>query len=148
MQITPWYHTVQYYETDKMGVAHHSNHIRWFEEARVDFLEKIGASYIELEKRGVISPVLTAECKYRRSATFGDTVAISCTIASYNGIRLIFDYRAYNEESGEVYAEGRTSHCFLDSEKDMKVTTLEFRCPDVHRILCDRKKTDEAPSKG
>ena len=36
-------HKVQYYETDKMQVVHHSNYIRWMEEARVEFLEKIGA---------------------------------------------------------------------------------------------------------
>ena len=27
-------HTVHYYETDKMNCVHHSNYIRWFEEAR------------------------------------------------------------------------------------------------------------------
>ena len=32
----------QYYETDQMGCVHHSNYIRWMEEARVDFLPKWG----------------------------------------------------------------------------------------------------------
>ena len=31
----PYLHKVQYYETDKMGIAHHSNYIRWMEEARL-----------------------------------------------------------------------------------------------------------------
>lgn len=35
-------HIVQYYETDKMGITHHSNYIRWMEEARIDFLRQIG----------------------------------------------------------------------------------------------------------
>ena len=35
-------HKAQYYETDQMGIIHHSNYIRWFEEARVGFLEEIG----------------------------------------------------------------------------------------------------------
>lgn len=34
-------HTVQYYETDRMGITHHSNYIRWMEEARVDFLQQL-----------------------------------------------------------------------------------------------------------
>ena len=45
----PYLHKVQYYETDKMGIAHHSNYIRWMEEARVDFLEKIGWGFDRLE---------------------------------------------------------------------------------------------------
>ena len=38
-------HKVQYYETDKMGITHHSNYIRWMEEARIDFLEQLGWNY-------------------------------------------------------------------------------------------------------
>ena len=41
----PYIHKVQYYETDKMGITHHSNYIRWMEEARVDFMEQIGWGY-------------------------------------------------------------------------------------------------------
>ena len=57
-------HIVQYYETDKMGITHHSNYIRWMEEARIDFLSKIGWSYAKLEEEGIIFPVVTVECKY------------------------------------------------------------------------------------
>ena len=38
----PYVHKVQYYETDKMGIVHHSNYIRWMEEARIDFLDSVG----------------------------------------------------------------------------------------------------------
>ena len=41
-------HKVQYYETDGMGIVHHSNYIRWFEEARVDLLEQLGFGYRDL----------------------------------------------------------------------------------------------------
>ena len=42
-------HTVQYYETDKMGVTHHSNYIRFMEEARIAFMQSIGWSYDKME---------------------------------------------------------------------------------------------------
>lgn len=45
----------QYYETDQMGVVHHSNYIRWFEEARVFFMDQMGFGYDEMEKSGVSS---------------------------------------------------------------------------------------------
>lgn len=57
-------HKVQYYETDQMQVAHHSNYIRWMEEARTDYLDSVGISYAEMERRGIISPVLTVSCQY------------------------------------------------------------------------------------
>ena len=60
-------HTVQYYETDKMGITHHSNYIRWMEEARVDFLKQIGWDYDKLEEIGVISPVTEVSCKYKNT---------------------------------------------------------------------------------
>ena len=48
-------HIVQYYETDKMGITHHSNYIRWMEEARIDFLRQIGWDYAKLESIGIIT---------------------------------------------------------------------------------------------
>ena len=81
-------HKVQYYETDKMGVVHHSNYIRWMEEARVAFLDEIGYGYVRLEADGIISPVTGIECQYKRPVRFGDAVMIRVTIAEYRGVRL------------------------------------------------------------
>ena len=55
-------HKVNYYETDKMGIVHHSNYIRWMEEARIDFLDQVGLGYRKLEDNGIISPVIGLEC--------------------------------------------------------------------------------------
>ena len=63
-------HKVQYYETDQMGIAHHSNYIRWMEEARIDFLNQIGWDYKTLEENGVISPVTAVDCKYKMTTKF------------------------------------------------------------------------------
>ena len=54
-------HKVHYYETDKMGVTHHSNYIRWMEEARVAYLAEVGWDYARLESLGMISPVVAAK---------------------------------------------------------------------------------------
>ena len=60
-------HTVHYYETDRMGFTHHSNYIRWMEEARIDFFDQLGWSYQKFEDEGVISPVTAIECKYKQT---------------------------------------------------------------------------------
>ena len=65
-------HKVQYYETDRMGITHHSNYIRWMEEARIDFLSQLGWDYDRLESEGIISPVLGVQVKYKKSTTFPD----------------------------------------------------------------------------
>ena len=69
-------HKVQYYETDKMGIVHHSNYIRWMEEARVAFLERIGWSFARLEESGLVSPVTEVSCKYKAPCTFADVITI------------------------------------------------------------------------
>jgi acyl-CoA thioester hydrolase len=47
-----------------MGFTHHSNYIRWMEEARIDFFDQLGWSYQKFEDEGIISPVTAIECKY------------------------------------------------------------------------------------
>ena len=70
-------HKVQYYETDKMGIVHHSNYIRWMEEARIDFLSQIGWDYKKLEESGVISPVTAVDCTDSRFIFITDKKAVS-----------------------------------------------------------------------
>lgn len=60
-------HEVQYYETDRMGITHHSNYIRWMEEARVAFLKEIGWDYAKFEEMGIISPVIDVQCQYKNT---------------------------------------------------------------------------------
>ena len=60
-------HKVQYYETDKMGCVHHSNYIRWMEEARVELLDRLGIGFSMMETRGIISPVVGIQCRLRRA---------------------------------------------------------------------------------
>ncbi|MCQ2772640.1 MAG: acyl-CoA thioesterase [Bacilli bacterium] len=125
---------VQYYETDKMGITHHSNYVRWMEEARVDYLEQIGWSYAKLEEAGIISPVTNVECGYKKPTTFSDEVYISLSIAEYNGVKLVFKYTMKNK-NGEVVCEAKSSHCFLNSNGQF-VFISKFN-PELHQTLKD-----------
>ncbi|MFQ9127202.1 MAG: acyl-CoA thioesterase [Butyricicoccaceae bacterium] len=73
--MNPCEHKVQYYETDGMGIVHHSNYIRWFEEARVDLLEQLGFGYDRIEAEGYSGPVLEVACQYKTMSRFGETSA-------------------------------------------------------------------------
>ena len=123
----------QYYETDQMGVVHHSNYIRWFEEARVDFLRQAGAGYEKMEADGIISPVLSVSCQYKTMVRFDDQVVIRLGILSYTGIKLCISYEVRDRESGEIRCIGESSHCFLG--KDGKPVSLKRQYPEYHKIL-------------
>ncbi len=107
-------HKVNYYETDRMGVTHHSNYIRFMEEARVAYLDAIGASYAQIEADGIISPVIEVEGRYKHTTTFDDVIEISVYIKSTTTFKLKIGYTMRCGEN-EVF-EGWSLHCFLDKE--------------------------------
>lgn len=107
-------HKVHYYETDRMGVTHHSNYIRIMEEARVAYLDAIGASYAQIEADGVISPVLAVEGNYRHTTTFDDVIEVSVYIKAMTTFKLKIGYTMRCR--GEEVFEGVSMHCFLDKE--------------------------------
>ena len=109
-------HKIQYYETDKMGITHHSNYIRFMEEARVDWLDKIGWYFAKLESMGLTSPVLSVKCEYKKSTTYSDIILIKLSLDSYNGIKMKIKYEMTNKETNEVVAIGETQHCFLNDK--------------------------------
>ena len=125
-------HSVQYYETDRMGITHHSNYIRWMEEARIDFLRQIGWNYEKLESLGIISPVTEVNCKYKASTTFSDEVSITVSVEEFKGVRLKLRYAMHNT-SGECVCEGTSEHCFVD--KQGKIIRLHKEYPDFYQTL-------------
>lgn len=127
-------HKVHYYETDKMGFVHHSNYIRWFEEARTDFFDKVGAPYTLTESLGLISPVLTVQCEYKKSCYFGETLLIYVTLEKVENVRFYVSYRVTSVD-GELRATGTSSHCFLNEEG--KVTSLKKVQPELYKKLED-----------
>lgn len=108
--------TINYYETDKMGVVHHSNYIRFLEEARCDWLRSIDMPFELLEENGVTIPVLGVDCTYKYHVTFGDTILIKPYIKEYTGVRMTVRYEVNEKETGKLVLEGETKHCFTDQK--------------------------------
>lgn len=107
---------VNYYETDAMGIVHHSNYIRWFEEARVMWMDKGGIPYEEVEKNGVKMPVIGVSCEYKIPAKFGDTICVEVYTKEITFVRYIIGYKVTNRETGELLSTGETRHCFVNTE--------------------------------
>ncbi len=127
-------HIVQYYETDRMGITHHSNYIRWMEEARVDFLSQIGWDYARLEEMGIVSPVLNVTCDYKKTTTFSDKVYINVSVKEFKGVKLFLSYEMKNEE-GDVVCLGTSGHAFLN--KEGRPIRMKQEYPELFTLLHD-----------
>lgn len=127
-------HKVQYYETDQMGIVHHSNYIRWFEEARTYLMEELGLSYGQMEQEGIICPVLSAQAKYLKMVHFGETVKIAAIVKEYNGIKMTLEYKVMDLEEKIMYTEGETQHCFLEQESGRPIS-LKRKSPHFHEMF-------------
>ena len=129
----PYVHRVHYYETDKMGCVHHSNHIRWMEEARVAFLEELGISFRTMEARGIYSPVVGVECRYRHPAYFDEEIQILVRISSFETLRLKIAYEMTRVSDGDLIATGSSEHCFTDLTG--RPIALKKTHPDIDAVL-------------
>lgn len=133
--IQPYERKVYYYETDKMGIMHHSNYIRIFEEARVSYLIQAGMPFEDIEAKGLMMPVLSVECRYRRPLVFDEPFAVYPKIVKFNGAMLHMEYRIISRKSGELCVEGTSAHCFTDM--DMKPVRTRHSYPDVYQLFSD-----------
>lgn len=134
-KMKPYERSVAYYETDKMGIVHHSNYVRWFEEARIDYMNQVGIGYAEMEAAGVISPVLGVNCEYKTMARFPEVFQVEAKLKEFNGIRMKLAYTVTDKATGEVRCVGETAHCFLNDQ--YKPVSLKKSYPEWYQTLIE-----------
>jgi len=122
MEVEPYERKAWYHETDQMGIIHHSNYICWFEEARVDFMEKIGLGYERVMETGIDLAVTGVSCDYKSMVRFGDVVRIYCWITELTAARMSVSYRIVDAASGELRTTGESRHCYFDNAKRRPVS--------------------------
>ena len=105
---------VRYSETDQMGVVYHTNYLVWCEIGRTDFIRRTGATYADLERRGVLLAVSEATIRYQAAARYDDLIRIETTLAAVRSRSVTFDYVITNGETGERLASARTALVSLD----------------------------------
>lgn len=136
--IKPYERKVYYYETDKMSIMHHSNYIRIFEETRVDFLGQSGLPFEDIEARGILMPVLSVDCTYKRPLRFDEPFAVYLIITKFNGVTLNVSYKLFSRLTGELCAEGHSSHCFTDM--NLAPVRIKKSHPDIFKVFDDYMK--------
>ena len=129
---------INYYETDRMGIVHHSNYIRFMEEARCYLLEKVGMPYSAFEENGIMIPVLGVNCDFKHHVSFDDTISIKLFVKEFNGVRLTMGYTATKKNSSEVVFTGETKHCFTD--KNLRPLRLQKANPNFYEKFNNLKE--------
>lgn len=116
----------RYEETDQMGVVWHGNYYRYFEVARSEYLRALGYSYRGLEEAGIILPVVECSCRYRVAIHYDQQIIIRTTIETFQGVKISFLYQLLDKATGQLLAEGRTLHAFVDKAmRPLRVNRLD-----------------------
>ena len=123
---------VRYYETDQMGIVHHSNYVRYFECGRVDMLKKLGLPIEKIEEAGVMLPVVSVECRYKVPARLGDTLKVVTLIDEVPRAKLVIRTEIFNPD-GLLCCEGKVVLGFINSQ-----TRRPVRCPDELADVFDK----------
>ena len=134
---------VRYYETDLMGIVHHSNYIRYFEYGRIKMLEEIGLPISEIEGRGVMLPVVSTFCTYKTPSRMGETLRIISSVESMPMAKMKIKTRIVKESSqnpetlpaeiGATVAEGEVVIGFIKAD-----TRRPCRIPDYAAKIMEK----------
>lgn len=103
---------VRYSETDMMGIVYHASYLPWLELGRTNLLKEQGISYASIEQSGLFLPVVEIQMKYRRPATYDDTITIKTIMKEKAFAKIRLDYELYKK--GELIATGYSIHAFVN----------------------------------
>jgi acyl-CoA thioester hydrolase len=109
---------VRYPETDRMGVAHHSHHLVWFELGRTEWLRDLGIPYSWIEdSEGIFLPVVKAGAEYHASARYDDRLLVTTRLGWLRRVRMRLEYEVRREDDQVLIATGFTVHAALGRDR-------------------------------
>ena len=136
---------VQYYETDNMGIVHHSNYIRYFETVRTEFIRTAGIPYDRIEELGVYIPVLSVSADYKTAAVYDEIITLSCRLVKLSYASFELEYEVRNAETGQLHVTGWSRHGFTD--KSFRPVVIKKAAPEVYEVfrkVYEESQEDEA----
>jgi len=134
MKVAPYVRKVNFHETDAMGVVHHTNYLKYFEEARVDWLQKVGHPYEVTAAKGIHYAMVNVSCSYLRAAQFGDEVSVTIGLRELTSARMViwFEIRV----GDEVSARGDGSFCAVSvAGGSPRIVSLRREVPEFFELL-------------
>jgi len=129
---------VRYAETDQMGVVYHANYLVWMEVGRTHLVQDLGFNYAELEKEGILSPVLDIQVSYKKPLRYGQKALVKTWIEEYDGFRVSYGYEILNEE-GEIAVTGLSKHVCVKKDSFRPISFKKHH-PEWHEAYEKAKK--------
>ncbi len=114
-----------------MGVVYHANYLVWFEIGRTKFIENLGLTYADMEKHGIVSPVVDAQISFKKPIRYGEETAVETWVETYDGIRTVYAYNILNQNN-EIAVSGTTKHVIV-SKDTFRPLSLRKAFPDWHQ---------------
>jgi acyl-CoA thioester hydrolase len=105
---------VPFYETDGMAVVHHANYVRYFELARIVWLDEHDVPYHRVVEKGIHYATTRVEVAYHRPARFDDVVEITTWLDWARGASLRMAYVLRCKDV--IVATGASEHAAVDLE--------------------------------
>ena len=105
-----------YKDVDQMGIVYYSRYFEYFEEARTELLASIGLGVTDVEKKGIMLPVISSHCDYLKGARFEQNIIIRASISTEPRSKLQIDYSVFIEDEKEPIATGYTEHAFVNDK--------------------------------
>lgn len=123
----------RYAETDQMGIIHHSVYAVWYELARTEYFNKVGLRYDEVEKMGIMTPIVELNCKYKMPAYFNQEVEVRAKMIKLTPAKFILEYDIYNQDNNLINI-GTTTLVWADA-KSFSIINMKKRYPELYKKL-------------
>jgi acyl-CoA thioester hydrolase len=129
---------VRYAETDQMGVVYHANYLIWMEVGRTTLIQDLGFNYAEMEKDGIISPVMDIQISYKKPLRYGEKATVKTWIDEYDGLRVSYGYEILTMD-GELAVTAVSKHVCVKKE-NFRPVIIRKLYPDWHVAYENAKK--------
>ena len=129
--------TVRYGETDQMGVVYHGHYLAWFNIVRDRFFERLGLYINKMEKLGIFSPVVEANCFYNFPAVYPDVLLVQCILKQPERVaRIVLYYRIVRKKDGRVICLGKTVNVLMNTRGKMFLEIPREILQNLEKIYC------------
>ena len=107
-----------------MGVMHQAQYVYALEQSRIEWLQRQGVSYGDLEKKGILLPVVDISLQYKKPLHFEDLYFVHASLDELNGYYVDFSYVIENQQK-DCVAIATTRLVFVDEQ-----ARRAMKCPD------------------
>lgn len=119
------YVRVRYGEVDQMGFLYYGNYALYYEIGRAEMIRESGYTYAQMEKDGIVMPVVRMNSKFLRPALYDQLICVETSIKElHHGPFITFHHRLYNENE-EILNTAEVTLTFFDPKAQKKAPMPE-----------------------